>query len=159
MIRFPCVFVITGLFVMSVAPAVGDDKGACALLDPQEVSTAIGLPVMNVVERDRGSFTSCSFETDDWMQTAGLIHFPELGATTAEKLAAEIRADMDRDGVEYADFGIEAGFDVPAVYYRSPEGDRHTVVVQAGGNRLIISAGTRDAVFSLAQTAVHALEE
>lgn len=157
--RFPCAFTAAILFAALGLSAEDQLRSACTLLDPGQVSSAIGLPVVNVVERDRGAFTSCSFETDDWLQTVGLIHYPGLATTSAESLAAEIRADLERDAVEFVDFAVEEGFGAPAIYYRSPEGDLHALVLQPGGDRLVITGGSRDAVLTLAGAAAQALVE
>lgn len=157
MIRFPCAAALCVAMLSPALPSQAGESGPCSLLEADTVAEAIGIPVVNVVERVGSRFGSCSFETDDWTQTFGLIFFPGLAATSEEALAAEIRTDLDRDGVEYAELTVEAGLGVPAVYYRSPEGDAHTVVLQAGGDRIILTGSNRAAVLSLAQSALQAV--
>jgi len=156
--RFSRLVSLCALLLALPLTASAAPPGACVLLDAGAVADIIGLAVVNVVERDRGSFASCSFETDDWTQTVGLLRFPGLRAKPADALAAEIRADLDRDGVEYVDFSVEPGFDAAAVYYRSPEGDLHVMVIQAEDDRLILSASSREAALELARLALGAIQ-
>jgi len=155
-----CPFVCTAVILLLLhAPSVPAQRvGACSFLEPEVVGAAIGLPVVNVVERDRGSFTSCSFETEDWTQTVGLIHYPGLEATNPDDLLAQVRADLQRDEVEFTGLAGDASLGVPAVYYRSAEGDMHALVAQFESDRLVLTAGSRAAVFALAQSALRALK-
>jgi len=153
-IRFRFFAPILGGLLLAFATPTLADRPACALLDTAEVAAALGVPVVNVREQNRATFSSCSFETDNWQLTAGLIYHPNLPSTTAEALAVEFRADLERDAVPYADFAIEESLGVPAVYYRAPEDDFHSLVAQSGGDRLIFTGPSRDAVLALSAAAL-----
>jgi len=155
-----CSFAPTlGYLLLAFATPVLADRPACELLDVAEVAAVLGVPVVNVREQNRATFSSCSFETDDWQLTAALIYHPNLAATTAESLADELRTDLERDAVPFTGFTIETVLAVPAVYYRSPEDDFHSLVAQSGSNRVIVTGPRREVVLALASAAITRLAQ
>lgn len=134
-------------------------RSACDLLTKEQVQQATGLAIINVVSRDRGTFTSCSFETDDWMQTIGLIYYPGLGTpASATALADEVKADLERDEVEYSSLEPDESIGDAAVRYQVDDGAMHWVVAHRGDHRVIVSAGGSEAVTALARLALDATE-
>jgi len=139
-----------GALLLALAIPMRADRSACSLLEADAIVKVLGRPVINVREQNRATFSSCSFETDDWQQTVGLIYFPNLAPTTPEALAAEYRADLERDQVPYVDFAVQDGLGAPAVYYRSPEDDLHSLIIQPGSERVILTGPRSEVVQILA---------
>jgi len=134
-------------------------KSACELLTSEQVQEASGIAIINVSAQDRGVFTSCSFETDDWTQTIGLIYFPGLGTpASAASLAEQVKADLERDEVEYSSLEPDESIGDAAVRYQAEDGSMHWVVAHRGGNRIIINATTAEAATTLARLALDATE-
>ncbi|MDH3327666.1 MAG: hypothetical protein OEM01_00350 [Desulfobulbaceae bacterium] len=130
-------------------------RNACDLMTKAEVEKISGVAIVNVVLRDRGTFTSCSFETDNWESTTGVIYYPGLKSVeSSAALAEEIRKDIERD---QAPFGIPEpvdGITDAAAYYASNDGYLHIIVAQKGGDRIIISAKSRTAATEMAKAAL-----
>ena len=131
---------------------------ACDLLTKDQVEAASGLAINNVAARDHDVFSTCSFETDDWTKTIGLIYFPGLGSpASAEALAAQIEADLKRDEVDYAGLEPDTSIGDAAVHYQIDDGAMHIIVAHRGGHRVIINASTSEAAATLARQALAAL--
>ena len=151
----------TFAFLVSAAltAPVQAQPSACDLLTKEQVQQATGLTIINVVSRDRGAFTSCSFETDDWMRTIGLIYFPGLSLpSSAAALSEEVKADLERDEVEYAALETDESIGDAAVRYQVDDGLMHWVVAQRGNHRIIVNAGSDQSVTALARLAISATE-
>jgi hypothetical protein len=144
----------------AVPPASAQAQGsACDLLTKEQVEAATGLAIINVSARDSGVFTTCSFETDDWTQTIGLIYFPGLGVPAdAASLAAQVEADLQRDQVDYVGLAADDSIGDAAVRYATPDGSMYWVVAHRGGHRVIVNAGSVDAVTALARQALASIE-
>ncbi len=130
---------------------------ACGLLTPEEVAAVIGIPVTNAVEQSHGMFGNCRYETGNRQQTVGLMHFSGLTPKSAAQLAEEVRADLEREGMPDQELQIEPGVGAPAVYYPAPDGGLHTLVIQSGEHKIILTAASHDTVTALAKRAVAAL--
>jgi len=131
------------------------DRNACDLLSKEQVEQATGLVINNVAFRDHGVFTTCSFETEDWQETIGLIYFPGLGTpANAASLAEQVKQDLEKDQVPYTNLEADSGIGDAAVFYQTDDGKLYTVVAHRGGHRVIISARTRAAASTMAGAAL-----
>lgn len=142
----------------SMATSTKTQRSACDLLTKEQVREATGLSIIKVVPQDRGTFTSCSFETDDWMQTIGLIYFPGLGTpTSAAALAEEVKADLEGDKVDYSGLETDTSIGDAAVRYQMDDG-AHYVIAHRDGHRVIVNGSTGEVATTLARLALAAIE-
>jgi len=133
----------------------GPQRNACDLLGKDQVEMATGLVINNVVLKDHGVFSTCNFETDRWEDTIGLIYFPGLGTPlSAKSLAEQVRQDLERDGMDYANLEEDSSIGDAAVCYQTDDGKLFTIVAHRGGHRVIISAGSREAASTMARAAL-----
>ena len=133
----------------------GTHQNACDLLGKEQVEMATGLVINNVALKDHGVFSTCNFETDRWEETIGLIYFSGLGTPpSAKSLAEQVRQDLERDGVDYANLEEDGSIGDAAVCYQTDNGNLFTVVAHRGGHRVIISAGSREAASTMARAAL-----
>jgi len=132
---------------------------ACDLVTKEVVEKYSGLKIINVRSKDRGAFTSCTYETDDWQISVGIIYFPggKLGKNS-DKLAEELQKEFERDGAPYKEPKPLADLGDAAVYYEAVDGGFHSIVVlSSSGNvtgRLVVSAPTHKAAFDIARAAL-----
>jgi len=152
---FVLIAVWVAVFMISTNEvAAQSPTSACDLLTKSEVEKITGFAVTNVVMRDRGSFTSCSFETESWENSTGVIYFPGLKpVANSAALAAEIQKDMERDQASFTKPEPVDGIGDAAAYYASDDGYLHTLVMHKGRNRIIISAKSKKATMELAKAA------
>jgi len=145
--------------LLSSSRTVMGAPNACDLVSKQVVEEYSGLTISNVSSRDRGAFTSCTFETDDWQVNVGLIYYPGPGGDKdSDALAAELKQEIERDEAPYTEPTPLADLGNAAASYESVDGDFHSVVVlSSGGNasgRLVVSAPTQQAALDIARAAL-----
>ena len=138
-------------------PAV-TQRGACDFLTKEDVETITGIQVTNVIARDRGGFTSCSYETEDWQNTMGVIYYPSLAVVEdSAALADFLRQDIEKDQAPYKTPEPVEGLADAAAYYADEDGYMHFIALQKGSERIVVSAKSKDAVMRLAQKALQAI--
>ena len=129
---------------------------ACDLVTKEVVEKSSGLRITNVTLKDRGVFTSCTYETDNWQVSVGLIYYPGVKADKdSAALAAELQKEFERDKAPYKKPEPLAGLGDAAAYYESLDGSYHAIVVlSSSGNvngRLVVSALTHTATLAVAK--------
>lgn len=138
--------------------SAGPQRGACDFLTKADVETITGIQVTNVTSRDRGTFVSCSYETEDWQNTMGVIYYPSLASVEdSAALADFLRQDLEKDQAPYKTPEPVEGLGDAAAYYVDEEGFMHFVAVQKGSQRIVVSAKSRDAAMKLAQKALQSM--
>lgn len=130
-------------------------RSACDFLTKAEVEKITGIPVINMVSHDRGLFTSCSFETDNWENTTGVIFYPDLNpVANSAALAEGISKDLERDQAPYKTPIPVEGIADAAAYYTDNEEFMHFLVAQNGRKRIVVSAKSQAAVTELIKAAL-----
>lgn len=132
---------------------------ACSLVTKEVVEKYSGLKITNVSSRDRGVFTSCTFETDALFTSVGLIYYPGgKSGNNSDALAEELQKDIERDQAPYTKPKPLAGLGDAAAYYESDDGSVHVVVVlNSSGNvtgRLTVMAPAHKAALEIAKAAL-----
>jgi len=126
-------------------------SGACDLLTSAQVEAATGVKVVNVSEKDRGAFTTCSYEADSWEDTTGVILYPgSVVLGNSQALAEALRIDIERDEAPYQTPVPVNNLGEAAAYYPDTDGLMHFVVIEKAGARIIVSASSKEAAFKLA---------
>ena len=148
-------FIIILLTMISGKQSFSATPNACELITKNIVEQSSGLKITNVTAKDRGAFTSCTFETDNWQVNVGLIFYPGGKADMdSAALAKELQKEFDRDQAPYKKPEPLADLGDAAAYYQSADGDYHAIVLlNSNGHargRLIVSAHTRDATLAVA---------
>ena len=138
--------------------SVQKPRSACDFFTKEDVEKITGIAVINVVLQDRDVFTSCSYETDNWENTTGVIFYPGLKTpASSPSLAEELRRDIERDQAPYKTPEPVEGIADVAAYYTDNDELMHFMVLHQGSDgRIIISANTREAVTELAKMAAKA---
>lgn len=136
--------------VVFPGPAAAD-SGACDLLTTAQVEAATGVKVVNVSEKDRGTFTTCSYEADSWEDTTGVILYPgSVILGNSQALAEALRIDIERDEAPYQTPVPVNDLGEAAAYYPDSDGLMHFVVIEKAGARIVVSANSKEAAFTLA---------
>jgi len=145
--------------LLTISQTILAAPNACDLITKETVVKSSGLKIINVQSRDRGVFTSCTYETDNWQINVGLIYFP--GGKTGKdsgKLVAELKEEFKRDAAPYKSPKPLAGLGDAAAYYESDDGGYHTIVVLSSNGhvngRLTVSAPTHKAALAIAKAAL-----
>ena len=130
-------------------------RSACDFLTKEEVEKITKIPVLKVVSLDRGVFTSCSFETDNWENTTGVIFYPSLDPVANSAVLADvIRKDLERDQAPYKTPEPVEGIADAAAYYTDNDAFMHFMVAQNGRERIIVSAKSLSSVNELVKIAL-----
>lgn len=142
------------LVLFTGAQSLAGARNACDLVTKEVVEKSSGLNITKATPKDRGVFTSCTYETDNWQVSVGLIYYPGGKADKdSAALAAELQKEFERDKAPYTKPEPLAGLGDAAAYYQSVDGDYHAIVVlSSGGNasgRLVVSAHTRTATLAV----------
>jgi len=150
------VFTIILLALFAAAQSHAGALNACDLITKEMVKKSSGLIITNVTSKDRGVFTSCTYETDNWQVSVGLIYYPGGKADKdSAALSAELQNEFERDKAPYKKPEPLAGLGDAAAYYQSVDGDYHAIVVlSSGGNasgRLTVSAPTHTTALAVAK--------
>jgi len=145
--------------LLCTAQSIAGAPSACDLITKEMVEQSSGLTITHVSARDRGAFTSCTFETNNWQVSVGIIYFPGGKIDKdSSALAAELQQEFQRDNAPYTVPEPLPGVGEAAAYYKSAEDDFHAIVMLNGtgkaAGRLIVSAHTRDTVLAVATAIV-----
>ena len=132
---------------------------ACDFLSKEEFQTITGIAVANVKSNDYGAYSSCSYEAEDWMNTSGVLYYPSVSTVAnSAALADFLRQDLEKDEAPYKTPEPVEGLGDSAAYYVDEEGYMHFVAVQKGGERIVVSAKSKNAAMNLAQEAMKSMK-
>jgi len=156
--KFTVVAIIL-LTLFAATQSLAGTRNACDLITKEVVGKSSGLSITNVTAKDGGAFTSCTYETDNWQVSVGLIYYPgNKTDTDSAALAAELQMEFERDQAPYEKPEPLDGLGDAAAYYQSVDGSYHVIVVLNSGKkasgRLVISAHTRSAVLALTKAVI-----
>jgi len=130
-------------------------RSACDFLTKSDWEKITGIPVLNVVSRDQGVYSSCSYETGNWEDTTGVIFYPDLNQpASSAALAEDIRKDLEKDQAPYKTPEPVEGIADAAAYYTDNDGFMHFIVAQNGRERIVVSAKSKTAATELIKTAL-----
>ncbi|UCH80944.1 MAG: hypothetical protein JSW20_14590 [Nitrospiraceae bacterium] len=150
------ILVIIFLSLFCTTQSLAGELNACDLITKETVEKSSGLIITNVTSKDRGVFTSCTYDTDNWKDSIGLIYHPG-GKTDKDSaaLATELQEEFEHDEAPYKKPEPVTGLGDAAAYYQSADGGFHAIVVLKSGasisGRLVVSAPTRQAALAVAK--------
>jgi len=130
-------------------------KTACDLVTQGEMAETTGIPVVKVTGRENPAYSSCSYEAEDWMKTSGIIYYPSLPPVSGSTALAEaLRQDLERDQAPYTTPTAGQGLGDASASYSATDQTSHFLVVQKGGQRVVVSGPVREALSAVAQLAL-----
>ena len=153
-------FIVTILLTLLIAwQSLAGKPNACDLVTKEAVEKASGLIITNVLSKDEGVFSSCTYETENWQVSVGLIYFPEIKSDmNSTMLSEELQKEFDSDKAPYTKPVPLADLGNAAAYYQSVDGDFHAIVILSSSSkvngRLIVTAPTHLAALSVAKLAL-----
>lgn len=134
-------------------------KTACDFLTKEDVEAITGIPVTNVAPRNRGTYSSCSYEAEDWRDTTGVSYYPSLDPVGSSAALAEfLGKDIEKDQAPYQTPEPVEGLGDAAAHYVDTDGTIHYIAVQKGNSRIVINAKSKEAVLSLARKALESMQ-
>jgi hypothetical protein len=134
-------------------------RGACDFLTKEDVESITGIQVTNVTPHIRGSYTSCSYEAEDWHDTTSVIYYPFMEPVeSSAALARFLGEDIEKDQAPYQMPEPVEGLGDAAAYYLDKDGTMHFVAVQKGNARIVINAKSREAVMGLVRKALDSMQ-